>query len=57
MESSHIDDVVKKVNKRLYFLKQLKCAKVACKNSSILDFLDIIKNSLLFFISVVLFQL
>ena len=28
----HIDDVVKKVNKRLYFLKQLKRAKVPCKN-------------------------
>ena len=26
--SHHIDDVVKKVNKRLYFLKQLKRAKV-----------------------------
>ena len=28
----HIDDVVKKVNKRLYFLKQLKRAKVPCKS-------------------------
>ena len=29
---SYIDDVVKKVNKRLYFLKQLKRAKVPCKS-------------------------
>ena len=28
----HTDDVVKKVNKRLYFLKQLKRAKVPCKS-------------------------
>ena len=29
--NAHVDEIVKKVNKRLYFLRQLQCAQVKSK--------------------------